>query len=324
MASVPRPSGKDRPVIVCVVVDDCTLRAAIDEANDHAGLDMIVFDIGSGTPTISPAAGFGLGGPVVVDGNTGGATRIELDGSNAPPPARGLYVGSDCTVRGLVINGFRPAGLTCGCGIVLTGDNSKIESNYVGTAASGTSSEGDQGAGILIADGANNNTVGGTTDAQRNLISGHDGSGVIVETGASGNVIQGNYIGTDQSGTGDLGNDLRGVSLDGSNNTVGGTEEAARNVIAGNLIGVNLSGSGNLVRGNYIGPTKNGSAAPSGQENGVFATFGGGTSGPNTIAGNVISGNTLTAMAFLSHPTCLGKAAPVTRSWAIPSSTTRA
>ena len=54
------------------------------------------------------------------------------------------------------------------------------------------------------------------------------------------------------------------MDIDGSNNTVGGTEAAARNIISGNVLGVAifLSGAtGNQVTGNYIGTDKDGDQA---------------------------------------------------------------
>jgi hypothetical protein len=45
--------------------------------------------------------------------------------------------------------------------------------------------------------------------------------------------VRGNFIGTDPSGTADLGNNIGVVAL-GDNNTIGGTTAAARNIISGN------------------------------------------------------------------------------------------
>src|SRR5438270_123919 len=56
---------------------------------------------------------------------------------------------------------------------------------------------------VGIAVEAASNTVGGTTSAARNLISGN-GTGVLVATG-SGNVVEGNFLGTDVTGTLPLG-----------------------------------------------------------------------------------------------------------------------
>src|SRR2546426_9701517 len=66
----------------------CTLRAAIEEANAHAGADTIAFSIGSGVQTITPGSQLpAILEPVTIDGTTqpgfAGEPIIELDGSEA-------------------------------------------------------------------------------------------------------------------------------------------------------------------------------------------------------------------------------------------------
>ena len=79
-----------------------------------------------------------------------------------------------------------------------------------------------------------------------------------------GNVIEGNYLGTDVTGTTAHANQFYGVSISASrNNTIGGTTPAARNLIGGfDEAGLFMAGSaydpseetsGNVVAGNYIG-----------------------------------------------------------------------
>lgn len=83
-----------------------------------------------------------------------------------------------------------------------------------------------------------------------NVVSANSGTGVFLNSGADGNLVQDNFIGTDASGTTDLGNSFDGVTIGGSSsNTV------QRNVIAANGgAGVFLwgSSSGNVIRGNRI------------------------------------------------------------------------
>ena len=71
----------------------------------------------------------------------------------------------------------------------------------------------------------------------------------------SGNVIQGNYLGVDVTGLSTFGGPSGfGVVVGSSDNTIGGTEPAARNVISGFDAGVKLlGGTGNRVMGNFIG-----------------------------------------------------------------------
>ena len=147
----------------------------------------------------------------------------------------------------------------------------------------------------------NNNTIGGTTPGARNIISGNDTRGVFIEGGTS-NIVQGNYIGTDVNGTGDLGNTFNGVCVSGgSDNTIGGTTAAARNIISGNdTSGVFLTGSttGNLVQGNSIGVDVNGATRGNGRDGvTIGSTSASPPNGPastNTVGGTTAAaGNTI-------------------------------
>src|SRR5262249_8634357 len=106
--------------------------------------------------------------------------------------------------------------------------------NAVGDAVIGNTSHG-----IEIV--STNNTIGGTTAAARNVISGNgqnEQSGGILITGAfaSGNLVEGNYIGTNAAGTAALGNGGNGVYVahHPPDTTIGGSTAAAGNVISGN------------------------------------------------------------------------------------------
>jgi hypothetical protein len=72
----------------------------------------------------------------------------------------------------------------------------------------------------------------------------------------SGNVIEGNFIGTDVTGTKALANVGDGVGTEGSaaGVTIGGTGAGAGNVIAGNTgNGVDVGDIDTLVEGNFPG-----------------------------------------------------------------------
>ena len=133
--------------------------------------------------------------------------------------------------------------------------------NYIGVDITGSgtvASIGNQDDGVQIEKGASYNRIGGTTAAERNIISNNEDGIVIADAGTEYNVIQGNYIGTDASGALDRGNTIRGIQLyDGaSNNTIGGTATGAGNLIAHNVNdGVRLgatAGTGNAILGNSI------------------------------------------------------------------------
>ncbi|MBA3472257.1 MAG: Ig-like domain-containing protein [Rubrobacter sp.] len=239
---------------------ECTLRAAIEEANATTAADTISFNIGgSGVKTISPASELPrITEAVTIDGysepgarpntlNTGtdAALKIELSGANAVLGAAGLRItGRDSVVKGLIINRFSYGVIIISGTGFSTVMNNKIEGNYIGTDASGTQDLGNAGSGVAISN-APNNTVGGTTAGARNIISGNGDGVSIVFANATENEVLGNYIGTDASGTANLGNSFRGVFIeDASSNTIGGTTAGARNIISGNdEDGVAISGN---------------------------------------------------------------------------------
>jgi hypothetical protein len=111
-----------------------------------------------------------------------------------------------------------------------------VEGNYIGTTADGTEALDNSGFGVAIQ--GPENTIGGRASGAGNVISGNDGYGVFVSGFSDGdeNRIEGNFIGTTASGTGDLGNTEAGVSVEnGAELTaVGGTRSGAPNRIAHN------------------------------------------------------------------------------------------
>jgi CSLREA domain-containing protein len=299
-----------------------SLREAINYANTNPGLDTITFAIPTTDPGYQSSTGAFIIKPtsalptltdaVVIDGysqpgsspNTlaigdNAVLKIALDGSLAGE-ADGLVIGGgNSTVRGLVVDNFGS-----GTGIYITsGGNNLVVGNFIGTDATGVA-PGANNNGLLIY--SSGNTVGGTSPGDRNLISGNnsglpdsaDGGSQPGDRGiyiGNGNLLQGNYIGTDRSGTSALGNGL-GIES-GSNSTIGGLTATpgtgAGNLISGNTIfGIDRAGNQNLIAGNLIGTTATGLAAL-GNGAGVDLwgnnnTIGGTTAG----ARNIISGNT--------------------------------
>jgi CSLREA domain-containing protein len=284
----------------------CTLRGAIQEANALAGADTITFALGAGTPTISPASALpDITSVVSIQGNTGGATRIEINGSALGGGANGLKLASGSSgslVQSFVIN--RVAGT--GVGIRIESANNTVQGCWIGLDATGsTTVSGNAGGGILISGaGATNNLIGGTVAGTRNVISHNVGFGVQIEAGASANNVQGNYIGTGPGANVAAGNSNDGIVITGgsASNVIGGSPAtpgiAPGNVVSGNLgdgIDVNgLGSTGNLVQGNFIGLHGAGTSAIGNQQNGVIVQS---SAANNTIGGtlnsqrNVISGN---------------------------------
>jgi uncharacterized repeat protein (TIGR01451 family) len=152
----------------------------------------------------------------------------------------------------------------------------------------------------------------------RNIISGNTREGIFISAGTSqapgNNLVQGNYIGTDITGTLPLGNGLSGITLlDSSGNTIGGTTTAAGNVISANgggtqpgisiSRGISASGSqDNMIENNLIGTDANDSGATTnlGNSFGIVDT----DSSNNMIgvpgSGNIISYNSIGGIFIFS------------------------
>jgi CSLREA domain-containing protein len=165
--------------------DQCTLRAAIQQANATPGADTINFAIlGTGVKTIAGGStGFGPLPPiteqVTIDGYTqpgahpntkavgnDAALKIVLDGSNAGSGGDGLRIDgtSNSVIKGLVMNRSSGDGIDVlgggAAGIVGT----RIEGNFIGTNATGTLDKGTGGDGISVfAQDISQTVVGGTT-----------------------------------------------------------------------------------------------------------------------------------------------------------------
>jgi parallel beta-helix repeat protein len=244
------------------------------------------------------------------DGNTvsGNIIGLDIDGASAIPNlSSGVFIG-DGSINNL-IGGDSPAERNIisgnfGSGILLadagTADNT-ISGNTIGLGAAGTNVLGNEDEGINIGQWVQDITIGGLTPGERNVISGNEGGGIrLAGTDVIGILIQGNYIGTDATGSIDRGNNLSGVAIGygAHENTVGGDTPSARNLISGNDgAGVELLGpdtTDNVVSGNYIGTDVDGAAAIGNDQAGVeisdgasFNTVGGDTAGER----NILSGN---------------------------------
>jgi HYR domain len=231
-----------------------TLRQAIVDANATAGADLINFNIpGSGVHTINLQAPLPMiMETVTIDGTTqpgfGGTPVIELNGAGAGGADGLTTLSASNTIKGLVINSFGGSGINLR---QLPGNI--VQGNFIGTDPTGAIAKSNS-TGLTLASG--NNTIGGTTAAARNVISGNANQGIPANSPlANSNLIQGNFIGVSASGAGALTNGLQGIAFStGSNNSIGGTVAGAGNTIAFNksdgvLIG---SGNGNAVLSNSI------------------------------------------------------------------------
>ena len=152
-------------------------------------------------------------------------------------------------------------------GVLITGSSTAgtlVAGNLIGTNVEGTAAVGNLTAGIDIA-GGSGATIGGAATLARNVISGNTGDGIDIGSDAANTVVQGNFIGTDQTGTNPLANSGSGVSLDAFGVTIGGAAQGAGNVISANAqAGVSIAGTtttGVVILGNRIGTDDTGSAA---------------------------------------------------------------
>lgn len=231
---------------------------------------------------------------------------------------QGVVVGSAANIIGGATPGSRnviSGNQVRGVEISSAGTGNLVQGNLIGTDVTGaaimplSSQEG-----LVVFFGAADNTIGGTTPAARNIISGNV-PGVILGVLSSGNRVQGNFIGTDITGTLPLPNRFDGIEINGANNTVGGAIPGARNIISGNSgNGVFIFASeatGNQLQGNFIGTAVDGASKLENTENGVAIltpnnVIGGTTAG----ARNVISGNRQNGIAIQGNSGSFGDIIP--------------
>ncbi len=189
----------------------------------------------------------------------------KVQGNLIVSDSSGVIIGgasSNNTIGGALPNGIADnefAGILMQTGA--TGN--KIQSNIIGTADP-TQFNGN-GTGVLIQDGAINNTVGGTVAGAVNNIVGNTGPGIAIKgNGTSGNKVQGNRIGgVSQDTNVPLPNDTGVVISDGAlGNLIGGTDPGGGNVISANSHdGIDIQGAAtvnNVVQQNIIGADSSG------------------------------------------------------------------
>jgi hypothetical protein len=290
-----------------------SLRTALYYAFDHPGTT-ITFNIPASDPGFSnnvfnilptdflPSlvnAGTLDGTTEPVHSNAFGPS-IQLNGARCYPPSvypDGLRLrGTNCSVKSIIVNGFPVYG------IEIYGSNATgnvVSGCYLGIDPTGTLPVTNVFSPLAIDNGASGNTVGGTTAAARNIISGSPYQGLVIrDSGTTNNRVIGNYIGLNAAGTLPLSNTWTGVAIfnGAQSNVIGGASAAMRNIISGNgeqgVVVADPGTTGNIVEGNYIGLNPAGTAAISNAWPGV--NFFNGATG-NTVgmpgAPNVISGN---------------------------------
>ena len=138
-------------------------------------------------------------------------------------------------------------------GLNVSGSGDTFLGNFIGTDVTGTVPFGPDEHGFAV-DGTNH-VIGGTGPEDGNIVAGagfYNG----LELSGSGHIVYGNFIGTDRTGTIDLGNLHAGIVGIGSDLTIGGTSPGQGNTIAFNsksgYSGVLVQGQGVRIRGNRI------------------------------------------------------------------------
>ncbi len=262
-----------------------SLRQAMLDANANSGVDLILFNLGSGVQTIKPTSALPtITGPVEINALSGGSCgtmppqpRVLLDGSSAGSNVDGFKIQANSSrIVGFYITKFS------GHGIQIIANDVVIACNVIGLDNQGTSA-GNVNYGVKI--NGNNNIIGTIGGVAGNVVSANF-FGIAIEDALSGNIIRGNFVGTSLDGSQDRGNANAGIAIafGATNTTVGGNSAADRNVIAGNdTEGIYFldAGNNNRVFGNFIGLNTAGTVGLPNTLNGVL--FEGSSS--NTIGG---------------------------------------
>ena len=296
-------------------VAHCSLREAILAANANPGRDTIAFAL-TGSRLIQPASP-GLPvvtGPVVIDATTNpgfsSQPMVELAGP-APLGGYGLDIaGGDSEVRGLILNRWRSAAM-----LVERWDGNVVAGNWFGLDATGMAGLPSTSSALIVF--TSGNVIGGSTPADRNVISGSSSGISMGRAGATApephdNIVQGNWVGLNAAGTAIVAN-TTGIAVGGDDHVIGGSGPGEGNVVVGSAQdGIIVSGdaslghisTGTVIAGNTVGLDPTGTVAmPNGFGIRVHlasrnVTVGGTTPG----AGNTVSGNQYDGINVFNGP----------------------
>lgn len=227
----------------------------------------------------------------IIGANVSGTAALASPGGGA-----GITIASGAssnTITTNVISG------NAGNGVELwnASSNNVVKGNKIGVNIAGTAAVANS-VGVQIAQGPTQNTIGGQTAADRNIISGNRNEGITIwDPTTTGNLVQGNYIGLGSDGSTVLPNNDVGIGIyNGSQqNTIGGPTTAHGNVIAGHgFTGIRsfADSSQARVENNLIGTNATGLLARPNR----YAIHLDNACKNWEIIGNVLSGNTSEAV----------------------------
>jgi len=297
-------------------LDECTLRAAIEETNALGGENTITFaspmtiylDSGEGTLTIEAATILNASG---VWNDAEDRPGVNINGVDQSISCftiladyahiYGFYIYNCDTAITIYssysIIGDQPVGArnvisnNADYGIYIgnaDAHHNLIQCNWIGLGIAGSDAVPNK-IGIYIVAGAHDNIIGGYQSWQGNYISGNTNAGVyIAGSGSNGNLLGGNFIGPPAVGSQKIGNGEHGIMIasGAQSNRVGGDVLAGNTISMNGLRGISINNShNNIVEANTI--RQNG-------DDGIYILDGSGnTILSNTIAENVRKGITI-------------------------------
>lgn len=294
-------TSSDASISACTAASaDCSLRGALERANQNVDSDTIEFLLPASDAGFQPASAHWLIGvgptalpsvaaPVLIDGysqpgaspNTqspaegglNGALKIEIRAvSEFRTQQNGLEISANqfnqaaSTFRGLVISSFASQ-------ILLHGSSAhRVQGCYLGTDIDGQvaaiTGNGGRGTGVRV-QGPGAYVIGGLEPAARNLLSGLN-SAISAFSASDGLRVEGNLIGLRAQGDLGLANvgDAISTSSPLTNARIGGADPAARNVISASQFSALRLSSGGVspyvgtrIEGNYFGTDVSGQRA---------------------------------------------------------------
>ncbi|HEY8401594.1 MAG TPA: right-handed parallel beta-helix repeat-containing protein, partial [Cytophagaceae bacterium] len=183
---------------------------------------------------------------VRIGGSVAGAGNICSASGNPGTGADGISVWSNCP---------RPV----------------IQGNIIGLGADGVTALQNYGHGIECLT-CEDGIIGGINVLERNIVAASFNQGMQI-VNSSRITIQGNYVGTDQSGLLDRGGSQTGIAISNSADVViGGSIAGAGNIVSGNnFSGIEISGNSpnGIIKGNIIGLGADGTTVIANKQMGI-------------------------------------------------------